>query len=93
MGYIRAEKILPAEIIELIQQYVDGQNIYIPRKANERQEWGTGTQTKQEILIRNRAIYNAYISGRKVSQLACEFYLSEKTIQRIIRDMRQKVSA
>ncbi|WP_251208881.1 hypothetical protein [Acetatifactor aquisgranensis] len=32
MGYIRAEEILPEEIIALIQQYVDGTNIYIPRK-------------------------------------------------------------
>ncbi len=32
MGYIKAETVLPAEIIELIQQYVDGKNIYIPRK-------------------------------------------------------------
>ncbi len=28
MGYIRAEEILPIEIIKLIQQYVDGENIY-----------------------------------------------------------------
>ncbi len=38
MGYIKAEEILPAEVIELIQQYVDGRNIYIPRKQNHRQE-------------------------------------------------------
>ena len=38
MGYIRAEQILPLELIELIQQYVDGENIYIPRKADSRQE-------------------------------------------------------
>lgn len=48
MGYIRAEEILPIEIIELIQQYVDGKNIYIPRKSSHRQAWGTGTQIKQE---------------------------------------------
>lgn len=36
MGYIRAEKILPQEIIELIQQYVDGENIYIPKKSGNR---------------------------------------------------------
>ena len=27
MGYRRAEEILPAEIIEIIQRYVDGENI------------------------------------------------------------------
>lgn len=31
---MKAEEILPSEVIELIQQYVDGQNIYIPRKAS-----------------------------------------------------------
>ena len=34
MGYMKAEEILPIEIIELIQQYVDGENIYIPRKSS-----------------------------------------------------------
>ena len=38
MGYIRAEEILPDEVIELIQQYVDGTNIYIPRKKENRQK-------------------------------------------------------
>ena len=47
MGYIRAEEILPIEVIELIQQYVDGENIYIPRKTEHRQEWGAGTQIKE----------------------------------------------
>ena len=34
MGYRRAEEILPKEIIEMIQEYVDGENIYIPRKKD-----------------------------------------------------------
>ncbi len=40
MGYIRAEEILPAEVLELVQQYVDGRNIYIPQKAENRREGG-----------------------------------------------------
>ena len=43
MGYIRAEEILPVEVIELIQQYVDGETIYIPRKSAHRQAWGVNT--------------------------------------------------
>ena len=57
MGYIRAEEILPSEIIALIQEYVDGQNIYIPRKAENRQEWGTGTSIREELQGRNQKIY------------------------------------
>ena len=41
MSYIRADMILPRELIEAIQQYVDGKSIYIPRK--EKREWGSGT--------------------------------------------------
>lgn len=54
MGYIKAEEVLPIEIVELIQQYVDGENIYIPRRAACRQAWGTGTQIKQELLMRDQ---------------------------------------
>ena len=85
MGYIRAEKILPTEIIELVQQYVDGTSIYIPRKPEHRQEWGTKTAYKCELQNRNRSIYQDYLPGKTVRELAECYYLSEKSIQRIIR--------
>lgn len=85
MGYIRAEEILPTEIIELIQQYVDGANIYIPRKPQNRQAWGAKTSYKCELRDRNRQICQGYLSGRTVRELAEAYYLSEKSIQRIIR--------
>ena len=91
MGYIRAEEILPIEIIEQIQQYVDGENIYIPRKAGNRQEWGCNTKTKQVLYVRNEQIYADYLSGVKTSQLADKYYLSEKSIQRIVRQMNQAI--
>ena len=87
MGYIRAEEILPIEVIELIQQYVDGENIYIPRKSSHRQAWGTGTQIKQELLARNQQIYKDYLAGSNTSELACKYYLSKKSIQRILKKM------
>ncbi len=86
MGYIRAEEILPIEVIELIQQYVDGKNIYIPRRSANRQAWGAGTQIKQELRMRNQQIYKKHLAGSKTSKLACKYYLSKKSIQRIIRN-------
>lgn len=88
MSYIKAEEILPMEIIELIQKYVDGRNIYIPRKSEHRQEWGSGTQIRQELLARNHEIYEDYRSGMNTKALSNKYYLSEKSIQRIIRQMR-----
>lgn len=49
MSYIRADEVLPQNIIEIIQQYIDGENI---------------------------------------SVLADKYYLSDKSIQRIIRKMK-----
>ena len=91
MGYMRAEEILPIEVIELIQQYVDGTNIYIPRKQEHRQEWGTKTTYKSELQNRNQLIYKDYLSGRTICELADRYYLSEKSIQRIIRLEKVKV--
>ena len=88
MGYRKAEEILPEEIIQLIQQYVDGESIYIPRKPENRQEWGSSTQVKQELRHRNDAIYQAYRAGSTVTELAAHFCLSEKSIQRIIRERK-----
>lgn len=85
MGYIKAEETLPIEIIELIQQYVDGESIYIPRKSSHRQAWGAGTQIKQELLRRDRQIYEEYLAGSNTEELAGRYYLSQKSIQRIVR--------
>ncbi len=92
MGYRKAAEILPAEVIELIQQYVDGESIYIPRKEEHRQEWGTGTHIRRELSLRDRQIFAEYEAGRRVADLAGRYCLSEKSIQRIIRNMKQNMT-
>ncbi len=88
MSYRRAEEILPVEIIEMIQQYVEGESIYIPRRPGQRAAWGSNSQIRQEIGDRNRCIYEDYLTGLSVCELAVKYFLSEKSIQRIIRQMR-----
>lgn len=90
MSYRKAEKILPIEIIELIQNYVDGEYIYIPRKVETRRNWGEGTKIRQEYQKRNLCIFIDYKNGLKVSELAEKFFLSEKSIQRIIYTMKNE---
>lgn len=85
MGYLRAEEILPAEVIELIQRYIDGKSIYVPRKGEHRQAWGAGTQIRQELLERDWQIYEDHLAGSTPSELACKYFLSTKSIQRILR--------
>ena len=90
MGYIKAEEILPVEIIELIQRYVDGTSIYIPRKQENRQKWGTKTSYKCELQNRNQMIYKDYLAGGTVCELAKNYCLSKKSIQRIIRQKKEE---
>ena len=86
MRYIKAEDILPEEVVELIQQYVDGETIYIPRKAENRLAWGCKTNYKTELRQRNARICQEYASGVSVCELSSRHHLSEKSIRRILKN-------
>ncbi|MGN0395855.1 MAG: CD3324 family protein [Coprococcus sp.] len=83
MSYVSAEDVLPKELIETIQQYVSGKNIYIPCK--EKKVWGSQTKTKQYYKERNQEICAKHKMGISIKMLAGEYSLSEKSIQRILR--------
>ena len=89
MGYLKAEEVLPIELIELIQQYTDGTSIYIPRRE-KRSGWGEKNQTKMKLCERNDSIYKAYLSGDKIMELSERFCLSEKSIWRIVGQEKKK---
>lgn len=90
MGYKKANEIFPAELLELVQLYVDGECIYIPRKSNNKKEWGTETTTRDELRIRNSKIYQDYQCGCDLKYLSQKYYLSLKSIQRIILQGKKK---
>lgn len=90
MSYIKAEEILPVEIIEIIQQYVDGVNIYVPKKKDNRAGWGQLNHAKEKIYARDKKIYLEYNQGLKVKELAERYYLSEKSIWRILHKMKKE---
>jgi len=91
MSYVKAEEILPKDIIELIQHYVDGKNIYIPRKECNKREWGDKTSIRQELRERNLMIFSDYQEGYTTSELAQKYFLSEKSIQRIIYTFKNTI--
>ena len=86
MSYIKAEDVLPQELIRTIQQYVDGKAIYIP--SLQKKTWGSETRTRALLLERDRQIYAAYQAGMSVQALAQKYSISDKSIQRIIRRMK-----
>ena len=86
MSYIKAEEILPEDLIRAIQEYADGVYIYIPRKPGTRHQWGQETNYKSELKIRNDRIRNDYAAGESVALLSRRYHLSEKSIRRILQN-------
>ena len=85
VSYIKAEEILPEELIRSIQEYVDGVYIYIPRKPGTRLAWGEKTAYKAELKLRNDRIRNDYAAGEHITALSLRYHLSEKSIRRILQ--------
>lgn len=84
MGYKKASSALPHTLLCAVQEYIDGEYIYIPRKEAKKQLWGANTNTKKNILERNREIVARYLEGYLVADLAEQYFLSPKTIYNII---------
>lgn len=87
MGYIKAVEALPEELVSEIQKYVDGEMLYISRKCEEHLNWGEKSGIREKLEKRDRKIFDEYASGKTMRDLSKEYYLSEKSIQRIIRKM------
>ena len=90
MSYIKATKLLPMDLVELIQDYIDGEYIYIPKKEKNKKTWGENTSTRNVLAVRNINIYEKYNNGCSVRELADKYYLSEKSIQRIVLNEKKE---
>ena len=85
MSYKKAAHILPPELLEQVQQYVDGEYLYIPRSADHKKDWGADTTTRQELHQRNECIQKDHENGVSIAELAERYYFSPKSIRRILR--------
>ena len=86
MGYIRAEEVLPPELLERLQDYVEGCAIYVPKRQPGRRAWGVRTGIRQELTDRNAHIRAEYRAGDDLETLMRRYCLSDKSIQRILRE-------
>ena len=60
---MRAADVLPPDLLEQIQAYIDGEYLYIPRRETERKPLGRGQRRKAETLARNLEIYRPLSGG------------------------------
>lgn len=89
MRYKNATQHLPKELLEQVQQYADGEFLYIPRIKGAKKEWGAKTATRRELMARNERIYKEYLAGARADTLARRYFLSIKSIQRIVSSQRR----
>lgn len=87
LKYKNANNILPAELIETIQQYVQGEYIYIPIK--DKIEKQSPTEYEMELQKRDEHIYRKALEGVSNKKLGTMYHLSESSIRRIIINQRK----
>lgn len=90
MGYKNAVNVFPADLLEAIQHYIDGEYIYIPRKAENKKQWGEERNSRQYTQERNEIIFSQYQDGLSVEAIASCNYLSPKTIYKILADRKSQ---
>lgn len=84
MSYKKANDVLPHCLLAAIQQYIDGEYVYIPRKEDNKRQWGTNTETRKAIRERNREILAKRLAGHSAVELAEQYFLSTKAIYKIL---------
>lgn len=84
MGYKKADDVLPYNVLRAVQQYIDGEYMYIPRKADSKLPWGAHTGTRVTLRTRNAEILAKRLAGCSVGDLAEQYFLSEKAIYKIL---------
>lgn len=84
LKYSKGKQVLPEELIREIQNYIQGQYIYIPAKPEAKKKWGETSGNRAIIQNRNAEIHSKYHNGVSLDQLAIEFCLSTDSIRKII---------
>ena len=90
MSYKKATHVLPQDLLRKVQEYVDGEFLYIPRVSGNKKSWGEMTSIRQDLQERNKHIYDDYLAGENMESLAEKYFLSLKSIQRIVGQLKKE---
>ena len=88
MKYKNANDVLPKELLVLVQEYIQGEYIYVPVKDKHIAE--SPTDYKTELEKRDAHIYTKYLEGMNNKRLSQIYNLSESSIRRIIVKQRKE---
>ncbi|EIT83959.1 hypothetical protein A374_18029 [Fictibacillus macauensis ZFHKF-1] len=84
MKYQNAHHILPQALVAEIQQYIQGETLYIPKEEATHKKWGTKSGSRSLLDARNQRIKRSFADGVSIAQLAVRYHLSQASIQKIV---------
>ncbi|MDF2885695.1 MAG: hypothetical protein K0R23_80 [Lacrimispora sp.] len=84
MKYVNAKTILPDKLVRELQQYIQGEYLYIPALCEQKKQWGEKSGYREELKQRNSNIRTQYDRGRSMEVLAKQYCLSLSAIRKII---------
>ncbi|MFT4414694.1 CD3324 family protein [Fredinandcohnia humi] len=92
MKFVKANQVLPEDLLKEIQKYIQGETIYIPKRKSTYKKWGTRSGGRKLIDERNLAIKQSFKRGKGIEALAEEYYLSIETIKKIVYTKEKRIN-
>ena len=83
MKYVNAAEILPEQLLNELQNYINGEVLYVP-KASPKKAWGTNSGSRNFFQERNQEIKKLYHKGYSIDFLMEKYGLAYSTIKKII---------
>lgn len=84
MKYRNAQVIFPDILVKELQNYVQGEYIYVPIQQEQQKRWGEVSGYRRELEQRNQQIKKDYQNGISMNCLAEKYCLSIYTVRKII---------
>jgi Mor family transcriptional regulator len=81
--YVDAEKVLPKHLLPQVQQYVQGVELYIPKKPETRMGWGERNGSRRQIAER-------FLKGESIHSLMETYHLGYDSIRKIVSPYRKE---
>lgn len=84
MKYKNAKVVLPDALVKELQNYVQGEYIYIPIEPKKQKRWGEVSGYRKELEERNKIIKEEYQNGISMEFLSKKYNLSISAVRKII---------
>lgn len=83
MKYINAAEILPEKLLRELQEYIDGDVLYVP-KATAKKGWGSVSGSREFYQKRNKEMQFLFKNGYSIDALSKRYGLAYGTVKKII---------